>query len=354
MLDALQRLDAQFAFQTSGRFDLLAGDHVPYRDLGAPDVDRALQHSIERGEGVITVVGRMGSGKSSLIAAVADALDEGFVPLRVSVIGIEAGDPAAFARHAIAEIQDLPDVALTRHETHALARAGAERTSTRTTRELRAGFRVAAGRVLTAGVLGDIKRAAEEELSHKVDSAETMRGMRRLLDVFWKIDRCPVLIVEDTDHWGGTQHVADAFFDQTARAFASFDAVMLVALQSDYTLLSGYTRMRDRLTAELELPRLPDPATALKTILQRRMKAAGVDVPFTDVLDVDGLELLSESYVESTSDGHAGDLRRTLAVVRNALDIALADETVKTISRGHVQEAIARTPLAASSGLTRN
>jgi hypothetical protein len=123
MRDTLQTLDDEFAFQTSGRFDLLAGEHVAYTTLGAPDVDGALRRSIERAEGVTTVVGRMGSGKSSLIAAVADSLEEGFLPLRVSVIGVEAGDPAAFARHAIMEIRDLPEAQLTRHElTHSTAR----------------------------------------------------------------------------------------------------------------------------------------------------------------------------------------------------------------------------------------
>lgn len=245
MLDALQHLDRQFAFQTSGRFDLLAGDHVPYRTLGARDVDETLRRCIERGEGVITVVGRMGSGKSSLIAAVANALDEGFMPLRVSVIGVEAGDPAAFARHAITEIRDLPEVALTRHEARVLDRAAAEQMSTSRTRELRAGFRIVAGHVLSAAVVGDIKQAATEELERKVDPAETMRGMQRLLGIFWEIGRCPVLIVEDTDHWGRSPEIADAFFDQTARAFATLDAVMLVAVQSDYQHLGGYARMRD-------------------------------------------------------------------------------------------------------------
>jgi hypothetical protein len=132
MRAALETLDRQFAFQTSGRFDLLVGEHVPYSELGAPDVDGALRRSIERAEGVITVVGRMGSGKSSLIAAVADSLEEGFLPLRVSVIGVEAGDPAAFARHALIEIRELPATHLTRHETRALDRAGAERRTQRT------------------------------------------------------------------------------------------------------------------------------------------------------------------------------------------------------------------------------
>ena len=134
MRKLLQRLDAEFVFQTSGRFDLLAGGHVPYSTLGARDVDGALRRGIERAEGVITVVGRMGSGKSSLIAAVADGLDEGFVPLRVSVIGVEAGKPAAFARHAMTEIRDLPQARLTAHEKQAVERATAERRERETRR----------------------------------------------------------------------------------------------------------------------------------------------------------------------------------------------------------------------------
>jgi len=55
MRDTLQTLDDEFAFQTSGRFDLLAGEHVAYTTLGAPDVDGALRRSIERAEGVTTL-----------------------------------------------------------------------------------------------------------------------------------------------------------------------------------------------------------------------------------------------------------------------------------------------------------
>ncbi len=327
MRDILPRLDDEFAFQTSGRFDLLADEHVAYVTLGAPDVDGELRRSIDRGEGVITVVGRMGSGKSSLIAAVANSLDEGFLPLRVSVIGVEAGDPAAFARHAIAETRDIPDAQLTRHESQALDRATADRRTQTTTRELRAGFEIAAGNVLTAKVVGDVKRAAGEELERATDPSLVLRGMQRLLNVFWDIKRCPVMLVEDTDHWGGSPEVADAFFDQTARAFAAMDAVMVVATQSDYTRLDGYQRVRDRLTAEISLPQLPDVERGLDTVLTRRMRSAGIHAPLQDVLDQQGLQLLSQSYIESTDDGHAGDLRRTLAVMRAALDIALSEPT---------------------------
>jgi hypothetical protein len=351
MRDTLQTLDDEFAFQTSGRFDLLAGEHVAYTTLGAPDVDGALRRSIERAEGVTTVVGRMGSGKSSLIAAVADSLEEGFLPLRVSVIGVEAGDPAAFARHAITEIRDLPDAQLTRHEAHALDRAAAEHRTQIATRELRAGFEIAAGRILTGKVVGDIKRVAAEELQRAADPSDAMRGMQRLFDVFWKLKRCPVMIVEDTDHWGGSPELADAFFDPTSRAFATMDAAMVVATQSDYTRLDGYQRVRDKLTAEVFLPQLPDVEHGLTIVLQRRMSLAGVQAPVHDILEPEGLQLLSRSYIESVTDGRAGDLRRTLAVMRAALDITLGEPTAQRVTRGHVEEGMARTPLVPSSAL---
>jgi hypothetical protein len=62
MRDTLQTLDDEFAFQTSGRFDLLAGEHVAYTVLGAPDVDGALRRSIERAEGVTITCGSVGAG----------------------------------------------------------------------------------------------------------------------------------------------------------------------------------------------------------------------------------------------------------------------------------------------------
>jgi len=351
MRDALDRLFREFAFQTSGRFDLLPVDHLPYAELGAPDVDGDLRRRIERGEGVISVIGRMGSGKSSLISAVAAGLDEGFVPLRVSVIGVEAGDPGAFARHAIAEIRDLPVTELTRHEEKALERATAERRATASERELRAGFRIGTGSVLTAQVATDIKQAAHDELGGKVPAGEAIRGMQRLLDVFRKLKRCPVMIVEDTDHWGGSPGLVGAFFDQTIRAFSGLDSVMIVAAQRDYTVLEGYLRIRDKLAGEVALPLLPDARRGISRILESRMRSVDVSVDITDVVDGEGIELLSRAYAESAENGYAGDLRRTISAMRVALEVALSEPNAEYVSGGHVQEALARTPLAPTSGL---
>ena len=349
MRDHLVALERGFAFQTSARFDLLAIDHVPHAALGATDVEGALARAIERGEGVVAVTGRMGSGKSSVIAAVTDALDEGFVPLRVTVVGVEAGDPVAFARHVMQEVRDLPEAKLTEHERVALERATAVGRTTETRRELRAGFEILAGP--SPKLAADLQAIAGEELQHAADPARVIAGLQRLLDAFWRAGRCPVLIVDDTDHWGGSPAVAGAFFDQTARAVGRLDAVLVVAAQLEYTRLGGYQRVRQTFTAEVDLPAPPDLPLALTRVLQRRIDDNAVRADVAAVFEPDGFELVVSSYAESIAEGRAGDMRRTLAVVRNALELAVDDPSAPRIAAGHVQEAMARNPLAPGSAL---
>lgn len=339
------------AFQTSARFDLLATTHVALGELGAPDVEDQLARAIAKAEGVIAVTGRTGSGKSSLLSAVTAGLNEGFVPLRVSVVGVEAGDPAAFARHAMIEVRDLPATRLGDHERRALERDTAiARTSERRT-ELRAGFEIAAGQVLGPKVVADLQKIAAETLAHEPDAAEILAGLQRLLDAFWQLGRCPVMIVDDTDHWGGERERADAFFDQTARALGRLDAVTVVQVQTAYTELDGYRRLRETFTAELRLPALPDPRAALVAILQRRADGVGVRAEVGELFEAAGLDLLRDDYLASAGDGLAGDLRHSLVVARTALELAVEDELAGQVRTGHVQEALARNPPGPGSAL---
>jgi hypothetical protein len=349
--EALVSLDRELAFQTSARYDLLAATHVAYAELGAPDLEEQLGRAIAKAEGVIAVIGRIGAGKSSLISAVTSGLNEGFVPLRISVVGVEAGDPAAFARHAMLEIRDLPETRLAEHERRALARDTAlARTAERRT-ELRAGFEIAAGEVFTPKILGDLQKIAAETLTHGVDAAEILAGLQRLLDAFWRLGRCPVLIVDDTDHWGGEPAAAEAFFDTTARTLGRLDAVTVVQAQTAYTQLDGYRRVRETFTAELHLPALPDPRAALVAILQRRIDGAGVQARVSDLFETGGLDLLRDAYLETAAGGRAGDVRHALVVARTALELAVEDELAERVGTGQVQEALARNPLSPGSAL---
>jgi hypothetical protein len=45
-VNSLEALDSAYAFHTSGRFELLASEHVPFVKLGATDADGALLEAI--------------------------------------------------------------------------------------------------------------------------------------------------------------------------------------------------------------------------------------------------------------------------------------------------------------------
>jgi len=231
-----------------------------------------------------------------------------------------------------------------------VTRASATTRVTTTNRETRASAEIGASLGITAKVIGEVKRISGEELTFANDATAAMNGFADVLRVFWNADRCPVLIIDDTDHWGGSPDMADAFFDQTARALGRFDAVTLVGAQTDYTVGDGYLGMRDLLAGEIEVPALPQPEVGLARILQRRVELEEIDVTVATLIETDALELLAVSYGESVVDDKGGDIRRVVAIVRTALDFALEQQT-ESIERGHVQEAIANHPLAPSSGL---
>jgi hypothetical protein len=65
----------------------------------------------------------------------------------------------------------------------------------------------------------------------------------------------------------------------------------------------------------------------------------------------DAVRALADSYRESSQDDGAGDIRHTVSVMRAAVDIALSDPIVDSVTVGHLQEAKARAPLAPPSRL---
>lgn len=172
-----------------------------------------------------------------------------------------------------------------------------------------------------------------------------MAGLEHILGVFWKAGRCPVLVVNDTDHWGVSPEVAEGFFGQTARALGQRDMVLLVAAQTEYAQLAGYAAVSQTFTAQIALPALPDAPAGISRILQHRIDREDVAVTVDELVEPEALALVGDAYLESVDDGRGGDLRRTLAVVRTALELALNDPAAKTIRAGHVQEAIGRSPL---------
>jgi hypothetical protein len=68
-VSVLEELDAEHAFHTTGRFELLAMEHVPFADLGASDADGALRSAIMSDDGVACVLGVSARGRAASSAA---------------------------------------------------------------------------------------------------------------------------------------------------------------------------------------------------------------------------------------------------------------------------------------------
>lgn len=342
----LATLDDEHAFHTSGRYDLLASEHIPFAALGAEDVDGALRTAIAAEEGVICVLGSSGAGKSSLIGSVTERLPARYVPLRIPVAA--ATDAFAtlgtFSRHALERLAQVDLEPLKRRHMRAIGRALAdERTETRGRKvdvvaEVRGG-----APPFTAKLGGAFQLQASEELKYTGTDQAALKALQQTLDVLTSARLFPVLVVEDTDHWAATPAVASAFFDQVVRALSkgsAMDAVTVVAVQPGHQASAGYAAVRELLSLELPIPALPDPVTGLRVILDARIDGANARAGARDVFRPRALELLGKAYSQDHS------LRRTLSVARAALHQAVSDEA-SHIEPGHVQHGMAQYPSTA-------
>jgi hypothetical protein len=61
--------------------------------------------------------------------------------------------------------------------------------------------------------------------------------------------------------------------------------------------------------------------------------------------------MLRDAYLDSVQNGRAGDVRHVLVAARTALELAVESDLAKTVTVGHVQEALARNPPGPASAL---
>lgn len=345
----LEQLDAAHAFHTSGRFELLAVEHVPFVQLGATDADAELRRAIESDEGVACVLGISGAGKSSLIGSVTEHLPPQFVPLRIPVAA--ATDAIAsvggFSRHTLERFTQGDTEPLTSRHLRAIERALATERTTTKTRRFGAGMSGgAAGPVLSTKLSADFQLQASEELKHATSDQAALQALQQTLDVLRKKGLVPVLIIEDTDHWAGTPEVASAFFDHVVRVLSkgtALDAVTVVAVQPVHQDSDGYRAVRELLTLELAVPELPRPVAGLRVLLASRITHAEIDASVGEVFLDPAVALMAKAYAEDRS------LRRTLSVARAALQQAVSDGA-EVIAPGHVQHGMAQYPAAVNAG----
>jgi hypothetical protein len=323
-LEQLAGLDAERAFFPRGRFHELPLDYVPFDELaGEAAVDGRIDRAFRAEAGAVTVVASSGAGKSAAISAAAHRLSSEFACVRVPVaaVGHVAASPVAFGQHVLRETVRRAHDQMRPHQHAALQAASTDRTVV-TEGGGQAGVAVKLGIPgLSVDVAGDLKESGLDR-EHHANASTVLEGLNRLVDIFEVRERSLILVVEDTDAWlGGPDgeviaDVAEGFFSETlAMLVRDLELRVIVATHTRCVSLDGYQRIRPRLLAEVEIPPLAEPETAIGAILQKRIAVSEVEARVEDVFSGDAIARLVAEY------DHSGrSIRHVLQVCDTALE----------------------------------
>ena len=326
-----------WAFHPRGQFNQLALDHVAFDDLtGREAFESAALRDVTADTSAVAVVGPIGAGKSSLIAAVCGRLPESHVALRVPVTG--ADDPTHVSTlAALALSSALSAVEMDHYQRSALERERADRVTQTHAPIGITGGRLGGGR-FPAGVDVELGSLREEYQTQRL-AGERLVGLDRLISILVSHERQPVFVLEDTEAAiGGANRteVADQIFDGPIRAFMrEVDAACLIAVQEH---IAAQSASFQRLAPELRLVPLPtfDDAAghlALAAIVDHRLSIHGLPGTSGDVVGDDAFQVLLAFYRETNRS-----IRHVLAALQSATEHA-ADMGSALVRAPHVHAA---------------
>lgn len=306
----------------------LAEAHVAFDDLNdTKQFEGALLREAAQERGATVVLGASGSGKSSLIAAVAEEAS----PQRwiVRVQGGSADDllgREGFAHH------------VAREALRALDRDEAAPTADTSQVEDRLAD---CGKVTRGGHIFGSKgvqvRSAIEEVVNSRDTSDVFAALDELAEVSSDAGRRMLLVVEDTDVFMPPRDIGG--MDPTERAVRFISQVLpFLAREVSFPSLIAVNSRYENLIAEhlsgtanvVWVPSFADPASALKEIMARQARRQNLHTDSTEVIEPEALKFLAEALQET-------DLRAVLrAIYDGAVKTAREDPDATQISLASV------------------
>jgi energy-coupling factor transporter ATP-binding protein EcfA2 len=306
--DALMQRLAEGVFTPAVAYRDLADVHLDFRELSrsAPEAD--LREHAERERGSCAVVGASGAGKSSIIAAVAAALEPSRFPVRVRGGASEhlltrEGFSLHIARETLAALETLERPRALRRPRRRLA------PSVRTSRR---GARASAAAPLPVEFRAEVGTTAQE-VTEQRDAVSIAAALEELVALTAGFGRRLLLIVEDTDvfmpprlHGETELDRPRRFIDQVVGYLArEFPSASLIAVNSRYAgdLPAG-------LVHQVAVPRLKTDAVA--RLIEHYAHCNGLELEAGSIIEPDALAYVTGRYAETN------DIRQTLDLLDKA------------------------------------
>ena len=308
----------------------MSGYHVPLSRLARSPVEQHIRRLVSREERVL-LVGPMGSGKTSLTAAVfspfAPEVVTGLAPIRIPVLLAgqrEMVDPAEFCRMLMKTVAEwaAPTSRIPERDVKRIRqRTARSRVSQSGGSELRLG--IGAPLHLVQAEAGVTLGRQVRSIHDTIDASSLDAGWREMLSAFGAAQLVPFFVIDDADQWSRALGDADAarvtndFFGRVVQWLArTGECGFLVAVRDSQRALRGSSEVIGQFMHVVEMPELADPPAALGAILDRRLSEAGIDVSHADVFDGPAVAMLADVYAQRR------DLRTTLRVAEDAVDLA--------------------------------
>jgi energy-coupling factor transporter ATP-binding protein EcfA2 len=307
----IERL-ANGVFDPPVAYDDLADHHLDFEALADARPEAEIRERAERESGCCAVVGRTGSGKSSLIAAVAASLSPTRFPVRVQGINdasalTREGFALLIARETLRAVEALP----TGRPRGKRLRHARERLAS-TKAQARGGHGVALSLPLPGEFTAELRTTAQEVVEER-DATSIAQAIEQLVRVTERFDRRLLLVVEDTDVFMPPEPINHEESERPTR-FVNHVVTYLARDFPSSSLVAVNDRYRDLVpagtVAVVQVPVLR--VDAIGRLLEHYAKRSGLYVKAEQIAHPQALSYAAGRYANN------GDVRRTLALFHKA------------------------------------
>lgn len=324
-LDLLLRLQQAHAFDASPLRHDLSVYHVPFNELsetGSPE--QLLAGAARRGER-LAVVGRSGSGKSSLIEHVLGPGAPGVAPIAVPVFGEPTQVVTSVQRVAGLIIQTIVDHADLGETEQRGALEGANPNRIEPARVRTSGLRLG-GEWMGASIRAEVQRQIPDVPALPRSAQATLEVVDQLLTTIQGDGLTPILVFDDTDRWFrgsgntvGHHDLALAFFGTILPELRQRPAGLVIAAHSNYLEDNALAdHLRATIETRIDIPAATSPDALGKVIHSRIVAHTAQELPseappLTDVVNPTALARLFDLYHDEFTGG-LRDVIRTMHV----------------------------------------